>query len=133
MCEPSRVFDGDFRKDLTVQFDSGLLEPEDELVVIESVQPCGGAYTDVAETGTRVAAAAAQTGLGLTLLPVLYMQGGCDGRAPEGGQTRFACVDGPEFDAHQVDWDELMSRQRTYIDEEKYSLSEWQRKQCNTA
>jgi len=54
-------------------------------------------------------------------------------RVSVGGQTRFACVDGPEFDAHQVDWDELMSRQRTYIDEEKYSLSEWQRKQCNTA
>ena len=44
-------------------------------------------------------------------------------RVSVGGQTRFACVDGPEFDAHQVDWDELMSRQRTYIDEEKYSLS----------
>jgi len=41
-------------------------------------------------------------------------------------QTRFACVDGPEFDAHQVDWDELMSRQCTYVDEEKYSMLEWQ-------
>ncbi|UCG55473.1 MAG: sulfide/dihydroorotate dehydrogenase-like FAD/NAD-binding protein [Dehalococcoidia bacterium] len=45
------------------------------------------------------------------------------------GQTRFACVDGPEFDAHQVNWDELISRQRTYIDEEKYSMREWQRQQ----
>jgi len=53
-------------------------------------------------------------------------------RVSVGGQTRFACVDGPEFDAHQVDWDELMSRQCTYIDEEKYSLREWQRKQCKT-
>ena len=52
-------------------------------------------------------------------------------RVSVGGQTRFACVDGPEFDAHLVDWDELMSRQCTYIDEEKYSLREWQRKQCN--
>ena len=50
-------------------------------------------------------------------------------RVSVGGQTRFACVDGPEFDAHQVDWDELLSRQCIYIDEEKYSLQEWQRKQ----
>ncbi len=50
-------------------------------------------------------------------------------RVSVGGQTRFACVDGPEFDAHMVDWDELMSRQSIYIDEEKYSLQQWQRKQ----
>ena len=56
-------------------------------------QPGGGAYADVAEMAARVAAAAAETGLGLTLLPVLYLRGGCDGRAPEGGQTRFACQD----------------------------------------
>jgi len=53
-------------------------------------------------------------------------------RVSVGGQTRFACVDGPEFDAHQVDWDELLSRQRIYIDEEKYSLRELRRKQCDT-
>ena len=53
-------------------------------------------------------------------------------RVSVGGQTRFACVDGPEFDAHQVDWDELLSRQCTYIDEESYSLREWRRKQSNT-
>lgn len=52
-------------------------------------------------------------------------------RVSIGGETRFACVDGPEFDAHQVDWDELLSRQCTYIDEENYSLREWQRKQSN--
>ncbi|MGR3715220.1 MAG: formimidoylglutamate deiminase, partial [Thermohalobaculum sp.] len=56
-------------------------------------RPGGGAYDDLAEMGARVAAAAAETGLGLTLLPVLYMQGGCDGRALAGGQTRFACND----------------------------------------
>ncbi|MEE8419783.1 MAG: sulfide/dihydroorotate dehydrogenase-like FAD/NAD-binding protein, partial [Dehalococcoidales bacterium] len=31
-----------------------------------------------------------------------------------GGITQFACVDGPEFDAHQVDWDMLMARRCTY-------------------
>jgi ferredoxin--NADP+ reductase len=43
-------------------------------------------------------------------------------RVSVAGQTRFACVDGPEFDAHAIDWDSFMSRQRTYIDEEKRSL-----------
>ncbi len=51
------------------------------------------------------------------------MCGAC--RAEVGGQTRFACVDGPEFDGHQVDWDLLMTRQRIYLDEEKQALEEW--------
>jgi len=40
--------------------------------------------------------------------------------------TKFTCVDGPDFDGHLVDWDELMARQRTYCDEEKRSLEIWQ-------
>ena len=43
------------------------------------------------------------------------------------GATRFTCVDGPDFDAHKVDWDELMARQRTYLEEEKLSLEKWRR------
>jgi len=35
-------------------------------------------------------------------------------RVTVGGETRFACVDGPAFDAHQVDWNELMVRRCTY-------------------
>jgi ferredoxin--NADP+ reductase len=45
------------------------------------------------------------------------------------GETKFTCVDGPDFDGHQVDWDELMARQRTYLDEEKQSLEKWQQAQ----
>ncbi|MBS7656886.1 MAG: sulfide/dihydroorotate dehydrogenase-like FAD/NAD-binding protein [Candidatus Bathyarchaeia archaeon] len=44
------------------------------------------------------------------------MCGGC--RVSVGGETKFACVDGPEFDAHQVDFRELTNRLRTYIEEE---------------
>lgn len=44
------------------------------------------------------------------------MCGGC--RVTVGGQTRFACVDGPEFDGHQVDFQELMGRNSTYRDRE---------------
>ena len=52
-------------------------------------QADGTPYDGLAEMAERIAAAAAQTGIGLTLLPVLYQVGGCDGRALEGGQRRF--------------------------------------------
>lgn len=44
------------------------------------------------------------------------MCGGC--RVTVGGQTRFTCVDGPEFDGHQVDFDNLMKRLRAYKKQE---------------
>jgi NAD(P)H-flavin reductase len=49
------------------------------------------------------------------------------------GQTRFTCVDGPDFDGHQVDWDLLLARQKIYLDEEKSSFAEWQHQhgQCS--
>ena len=47
------------------------------------------------------------------------MCGGC--RVSVGGKTKFACVDGPEFDGHEVDFDELMMRLRAYTEEEKES------------
>jgi ferredoxin--NADP+ reductase len=43
------------------------------------------------------------------------------------GKTRFACVDGPEFDAHLVDYDLLLSRQATYCTEEKESLDRYEK------
>ncbi|MEE8541469.1 MAG: sulfide/dihydroorotate dehydrogenase-like FAD/NAD-binding protein [Desulfobacterales bacterium] len=45
------------------------------------------------------------------------MCGGC--RVTVGGQMKFACVDGPEFDGHEVDYDELMLRLQAYKDEER--------------
>ena len=51
----------------------------------------GAPYHNLTEMAERIVAAAQQTGMGLTLLPVLYMQGGCDGRALQGGQKRFGC------------------------------------------
>lgn len=41
-------------------------------------------------------------------------------RVTIGGKTLFSCVDGPEFDAQQVDWDELVKRNRIYEDKEKH-------------
>jgi ferredoxin--NADP+ reductase len=42
-----------------------------------------------------------------------------------GGQAKFACVDGPEFDGHAVDFDLLISRQRFYAEEEACSLDRY--------
>lgn len=43
-------------------------------------------------------------------------------RVEVGGETKFACVDGPDFDASQVDWDDLGRRQGTYRTEEAASI-----------
>ncbi len=43
-------------------------------------------------------------------------------RVTVGGDTKFACVDGPEFDGHKVDFDELAKRLASYLDDEKDSL-----------
>jgi ferredoxin--NADP+ reductase len=45
------------------------------------------------------------------------MCGGC--RVSVGGETKFACVDGPEFDGHQVNFDELMLRLQAYCGDER--------------
>lgn len=45
------------------------------------------------------------------------MCGAC--RVSVGGETKFGCVDGPDFDGHLVDFEELMSRQRIYVDDER--------------
>ncbi len=48
------------------------------------------------------------------------MCGGC--RVTVGGKTKFACVDGPDFDGHEVDFDEAMRRQAMYREQEKRSM-----------
>ncbi len=56
------------------------------------------------------------------------MCGSC--RVVVNGETRFACVDGPEFDAHAVDFDRLMQRQRIYLDEEREALEHHHASRC---
>jgi NAD(P)H-flavin reductase len=51
------------------------------------------------------------------------MCGGC--RVKIGGEVKFACVDGPDFDGHKVDFEDLMSRLRRYKDEERAALERW--------
>jgi len=60
----------------------------------------------------------------VNLFPVMVdgmgMCGAC--RVTVGGETKFACVDGPDFDGHQVDFDELTSRMRFYNPQEKIAM-----------
>jgi ferredoxin--NADP+ reductase len=59
------------------------------------------------------------------------MCGGC--RVEVGGEMKFACVDGPEFDAHLVDFDLLTRRNRAYLEFEQRSLAEWDASQGEAA
>lgn len=64
----------------------------------------------------------------VSLNPVMVdgtgMCGGC--RVKVGGKVKFACVDGPDFDGHQVDFDDLMYRLRRFNKEEKTAVERWQ-------
>lgn len=48
-------------------------------------------------------------------------------RVSVGGKMKFGCVDGPEFDGHKVDFDELVNRQRMFLPEERLSSMLWER------
>jgi ferredoxin--NADP+ reductase len=77
------------------------------------------------------AATAREHGVGCTvsLNPLMVdgtgMCGAC--RVTVDGKTRFGCVDGPDFDGLAVDWEELMSRQRIYDDDERIADAEYSR------
>ncbi|MCQ2341471.1 MAG: bifunctional dihydroorotate dehydrogenase B NAD binding subunit/NADPH-dependent glutamate synthase [Paludibacteraceae bacterium] len=51
------------------------------------------------------------------------MCGAC--RVSIGGETKFVCVDGPEFDAHQVNWDEMLNRLKSYKPEEALAMDQY--------
>lgn len=65
----------------------------------------------------------------VTLTPIMVdgmgMCGVC--RVTVGGKMKFACVDGPEFDGHNVDFDELIKRQMLFLPEERLSSLLWER------
>jgi ferredoxin--NADP+ reductase len=62
------------------------------------------------------------------MLDATGMCGVC--RVDVGGETKFACVDGPEFDGHKVDFDLLTKRLRTYLKEEKESVDLFNKQSC---
>ena len=66
---------------------------------------------------TKEFAVPTQASLNAMMVDGTGMCGAC--RVSVGGKTKFTCVDGPEFDAHQVDFDEMMMRLKSYVQEEK--------------
>lgn len=64
----------------------------------------------------------------ISLNPIMVdgtgMCGSC--RVTVGGETKFACVDGPEFDAHLVDFAEFLARLATYVEQERRSINAFQ-------
>jgi ferredoxin--NADP+ reductase len=58
------------------------------------------------------------------------MCGAC--RVEVGGKTRFVCVDGPEFDGHQVDWGLLLERQRIYLEQEKRATERFEQQHSHS-
>lgn len=107
-------------------------------LVTDGINQATAAHTDIDELiaiGPPVmmrGCAEVTRGLGIhtvvSLNPVMVdgtgMCGGC--RVRVGGRTRFACVDGPEFDAHQVDFEDLIFRLARFKPEEKVALERWQ-------
>lgn len=71
----------------------------------------------------------------VSLMPLMVdgtgMCGAC--RCSVGGEVKFGCVDGPEFDAHEVDWSLLIERMRSYLNEETGALDLWERENWHKA
>lgn len=69
----------------------------------------------------------------VTLMPIMVDAMGMCGvcRVTVGGKMMFGCVDGPEFDGHLVDFDELVKRQRMLLPEERLSALLWELGGCN--
>jgi NAD(P)H-flavin reductase len=90
-------------------------KPADEVVAIGPVRMMK-ACADV----TRKYAIKTTVSLNATMLDGTGMCGCC--RVSIDGVTKFSCVDGPEFDAHKVDFDELIKRQTFFREEEKLAV-----------
>jgi ferredoxin--NADP+ reductase len=71
---------------------------------------------------------ATQVSLDPIMIDGTGMCGAC--RVTVGGETKFACIDGPLFDAAEIDFDELVRRNKTYRDEEKAALERYEAAHC---
>ena len=98
---------------------------------LKSLLDTGNKYDEIMSVGPtrmmqRVSEATRPYGIKtiVSMNPIMVdgtgMCGGC--RLTVGGETKFACVDGPEFDGHQVDWDGIIKRSAYYAEEEKTAM-----------
>ena len=92
---------------------------------IDRVVAVGCTYlmSGIAEA-TRPAAVKTMVSLNPIMVDGTGMCGAC--RVTVDGRTKFACVDGPDFDGHLVDWAELYARRKSYFDDEVKSLCAWE-------
>jgi NAD(P)H-flavin reductase len=74
---------------------------------------------------TRPAGITTMVSLNPIMVDGTGMCGAC--RVTADGKTKFACVDGPDFDGHMIDWQELFSRRKSYFDDEVRSYCDWER------
>jgi len=74
---------------------------------------------------TRPAGVKTMVSLNPIMVDGTGMCGAC--RVTADGKTKFACVDGPDFDGHTIDWPELFSRRKSYFDDEVKSLCVFER------
>lgn len=72
---------------------------------------------------TRAAGIKTTVSLNPIMVDGTGMCGGC--RVKIGGTIKFACVDGPDFDGHQVDFDDLMNRLKRFAEDEKLAAERW--------
>jgi len=84
---------------------------------------CTYLMSGIAEA-TRPAAVKTMVSLNPIMVDGTGMCGAC--RVTVDGRTKFACVDGPDFDGHLVDWAELYARRKSYFDDEVKSLCAWE-------
>lgn len=114
--------DGSYgRKGLVTDLLRPLLEGESQIDLVIAVGPVPmmRAVSDL----TRPYSIKTLVSLNSIMVDGTGMCGSC--RVTVAGQSKFVCVDGPEFDGHQVDFDELVKRQRMYLAEEKVALERY--------
>ena len=99
-------------------------DPKPDLAVVIGPTPMMKFCCEV----TRRENVPTQVSLNTIMVDGTGMCGGC--RVEVGGQTRFVCVDGPEFDGHQVDFDQMMRRMNAYKDLEKRAMEQYQQHKC---
>ncbi|MFX0096953.1 MAG: sulfide/dihydroorotate dehydrogenase-like FAD/NAD-binding protein [Candidatus Hodarchaeota archaeon] len=107
-------------KGFTSQILEGLLDKGRELDLVFAVGPAL-MMRAVAEV-TRGRNIKTIVSLNPIMVDGTGMCGTC--RVSVGGETKFVCVDGPEFDAHEIDFNELLARLRTYYREEQLALNQ---------
>jgi NAD(P)H-flavin reductase len=114
--------DGTFgRKALVTEPLKGVLERGEEVGVVYAIGPVP--MMKFCSLTTKPFGVKTIVSLNSIMIDATGMCGGC--RVNVGNETKFTCVDGPEFDGHLVDWDLLTSRQRIYLEEEKCSLDRY--------